>query len=531
MYGYQVNMYNTTLDWRPLQINSWLSTATINITNTDGTTCTWLKVSTINLNQAINNTRPTYIPEKDMVITLTLTYPASSSIASQTVYVYADENLSTTSRSANITVTSAEGLTNSQTITINVSQYGYQTMGTSVGLRSYSTSGTVNTGANTDYTLILENIEEATLNLTPGVAAGTEATVSMQWGFNQTIAEPTSGINSSYYFRNGFESTLGLVFSSGTDTMGSTLRTPYGRDSASSSSSPSVTITENTMNPIFNTYGARYCFEKNRDLHGDGQITNPNTKNVNEINWYLPSADDLNNMYIGMSALSRGLAGTYYLSSSETWGSTVFTNSVNFNYGLGYTYYKSSATQVRCVRRIYQTFAAGVQNSPYVESGTRNVNNNGFSSKVLHTSNVARPTPSTANSTISPRFQVGKSDCQLYGATGGTTMTWSQAAGWNTASDNGSTPILASPVTGCNAYTEVAGDIGTWRLPTQREMYMLIIMRKELVATGYTPMSGIYYWTSDAWSSTYGWLGSTTTYALVFAPKNYLYDARCIKDL
>lgn len=29
-------------------------------------------------------------------------------------------------------------------------------------------------------------------------------------------------------------------------------------------------------------------------------------------------------------------------------------------------------------------------------------------------------------------------------------MTWSQAAGWNTASDNESTPVLASPVTDCN---------------------------------------------------------------------------------
>lgn len=75
-FGYQVNMYNTTLDchadWRPLQINSWPGVATINIVNADGTACTWLHVSTIHLNQAVNNGRVTYNPATDMVSILAL---------------------------------------------------------------------------------------------------------------------------------------------------------------------------------------------------------------------------------------------------------------------------------------------------------------------------------------------------------------------------------------------------------------------------------------------------------------------------
>lgn len=67
-----------------------------------------------------------------------------------------------------------------------------------------------------------------------------------------------------------------------------------------------------------------------------------------------------------------------------------------------------------CVRRIYPTLAPCVQNSPYVESGTRNINNNGFASTILCTSHVSCPTPpSTVNNTIPPCFQVAKIDCQL----------------------------------------------------------------------------------------------------------------------
>lgn len=440
-YGYQVNVYNTTLDchpdWRPMQINSWPGTATINVYNSDGVTpCTWLRVSTINLNQAVNNARPTYNPSTDMVNMLTLTFPMNSpqAIASQMVYLYADENFSPNSRSAIVSITSTESLTNSQVITKPITQLGYQTMGTSVGFRTFTIAGNLNTGPGVDYTLIIENTEEASLNLTPGAAAGTEATTNMQWGFNLSIAEPTSGFSSDYYYRDGYEVSLGLVFASGGGALNSTLRPPYGRASAANSSTASVTITENAMNPIFNTYPARYCFEKNRDVDGDGKITNPNTQGFNEIIWYLPAADELYAMYVGQYALTNALTGSNYQVSSEVYGSSTSTNSMSYATGISGAINKSQAVNVRCVRRRNQTLPAGVRNSPYVESASRIINNSGYASSILRTANVARPVPmnsqnSTINNQLSPRFQVAKSDCLLNGSTGAATMTWSQANG------------------------------------------------------------------------------------------------------
>lgn len=547
-YGYQVNVFNTTLDnhadRRPLQIYSWPGKSTITITNTDGVTpCTWLHLSAIDLNQAVNNMRVTYNPATDMVSSMELIFPTTTpaAMASKMVYLYADENTAagtnTGKRTALVTVVSEAALTNSQTVTFNVSQYGYQTMGPSAGYRSVSTTGALNTGANSDYTLIVENIEEATLNLTPGATAGTEATTNMQWGFNQTIAQPAAGGSVDYYYRNGYESTLGLVFSSGGGALNSTLRPPYGRASASSSGVASVTITENVMNPIFNTYPARYCFEKNRDLDGDGQITNPNTQGVNEITWYLPAAEELYGMYVGQYGMTIPPTGANYQVSSEIYGSTNNTNSMSYSSGIGGQIGKSQAVSVRCVKKLYQTLPAGVKNSPYVETGTRIINNQGYASNIQRSTKVTRPTPvnsqnSTVNNALPPRFEVAKADAQLNGSSGGYIMTWAEANGWTTASNNsGATGTIASPATGCNAYTETAGDLGTWRTPTQREMYIIFFMRKELGADSFTALSAANYWTSSNIASNLGWYGVRGNSTLGFGGKTTQMNVRCIRDL
>lgn len=547
-YGYQVNVFNTTMDnhadRRPLQIFSWPGTSSLTITNTDGVTpCSWLRLSSIDLNQAVGNARVTYNPSTDMVSSMLLTFPTTTPavMASQMVYLYADENTAagtnTGKRSALLTVVSNEGLGNSQTVTITISQYGYQTMGPSAGFRTVTTTGALNTGTNSDYTLIVENIEEAALNLTPGAAAGTEATTNMQWGFNQMIAQPAAGASVDYYYRNGYESTLGLVFSSGGGAPNSTLRAPYGRASAASSGTASVTITENAMNPIFNTYPARYCFEKNRDLDGDGQITNPNTQNVDEITWYLPAAEELYGMYVGQYGFTNSPTGANYQVSSEIYGSTTNTNSMSYSSGIGGQIGKSQAVSVRCVKRLYQTLAAGVKNSPYVESGTRIINNQGYASNIQRSAKVSRPTPvnsqnSTINNALPPRFEVAKTDAQLNGSSGGYTMTWAQASGWTTASDNsGSAGVVASPATGCNAYTETSGDLGTWRVPTQREMYIIFFMRKELGADSFTGLGAANYWTSSQIASNLGWYGVRGNSTLGFGGKTTIMNVRCIRDL
>lgn len=541
--GYQVNLFSPAMDnhpdRRPIQINSWPGKSIITIYNTGGSTpCTWLHLSTIDLNKAVNNARPTYNPATDMVNSLTLTFPTTTpaTMTSQMAYLYADENTSTSPRTAYLVVQSIEGLTNSQEITIQVSQKGYQTMG-NVGFRSFTTSGAINPAD--DYIMVVENIEEATLNLTPGAVAGTEATTNMQWGFNLTVAEPTASAVSDYYYRNGYPNTLWLVMSNTTGGLGSTLRPPYGRLSAANASSASVTITENAMDPIFNTYPARYCFEKNRDLDGDGQITNPNTKGVDEISWYLPSAEELYAMYVGQYALPNYLTGANYQVSSEVYGSNNATNSMSYGTGISGSIGKSSAVSVRCVKKLYLTQPQATQNSPYVEASSRIINNTGYASTILRASNVARPVPmnsqnSTINNQLSPRFQVAKVDCLLNGASGASTMTWAQANGWTTVSDaSSSTGIVASPATGCQAYSEPGAAAGTWRLPTQREMYIILFMRKELVAgqDGYTNMAGGRYWAASNLGATLGWYGIIGNTTVGFGGKTSLFATRCIRDL
>lgn len=542
-YGYQVNLYNPTLDchpdWRPLQINSWPGKSEITIYNSDGVTpCTWLHLSTINLHQSVSNARVTYNPLTDMVNTLTLTFPDNSpaAITSQMVYLYADENLTTSSRSAIVSINSIEGLTNSQIITIPVTQKGYQTMG-NVGFRSYSTTGAVNT--NDDYILVVENIEETSLNLTPGAVAGSEALTNMQWGYNLTVSEPTANAVSDYYYRNGYPGTLWLVYGNTTGAAGSVLKPPFGRLSAANASTASVTITEDAMHPIFNTYPARYCFEKNRDLDGDGHITSLNSNNINEINWYLPSAEELYSTYVGQYALTTALTGANYHVSSEVYGSNNSTNSMSYGTGIGGPLGKSSAVSVRCVRRIYQTQPQATKNSPYNESSSRIVNNSGYNASALRSPSVACPVPihsynGTVNLKISPRFQVAKTDCLLNGSSGAATMTWAQANGWTTASDNSNnTGVIASPATGCQAYSETGAPAGTWRLPTQREMYTIFFLRKELLAgqDGYVAMAAPNYWAATTLGGTLGWYGVRGNSTLAFGGKTSNIAVRCIRDL
>lgn len=544
-YGYQVNLFNPTLDFhpdsRPIQIKSWPGTATVTVLESDQQTEAssgfWLQLSSLNLHQFVNNTRPVYSPATDMVPKLTgLTFTNQAAMSSQMVYLYAGENLTASARTAYVRITGTAALAGSQPITIKITQNGYQTMG-NVGFRSFNTNGTVNSAD--DYILAVERIEEAALNLTPGAAAGTEATTTMQWGYNLTVAEPTANAASDYYYRNGFQSSLWLVYRNTTGALGSALQPPFGRVSAASAGSASVTITENAMDPIFNTYPARYCFEKNRDLDGDGQITNPNTVGVNEINWYLPSADELYGTYVGQYALASYLTGANYQVSSEVYGSSTYTNSISYGTGISGAIAKSSAVNVRCVRRIYQSQPQTTPNSPYIMSGSRIIDNRGYSSSILRTSKVACPVPmnsynSTINNQISPQFQIAKTDCLLSGSTGAATMTWAQANGWTTSSDNsGSTGVVASPATGCQAYSESGYPAGTWRLPTQREMYTILFLRRELPAgqDGYVSMAASNYWTATNLGGTLGWYGIRSNSTVGFGAKTTLLSARCIRDL
>lgn len=549
--SFQVNVFNPKLDchpdWRPLQISSWGGTASIKVLESATATSAapagfWLQVSSINLNQFVNNgsgtyVRPTYNPSVDMLSEIdNIVFTNTSSISSKTNYLYASENLSATPRTAYIQVSE----TGTGPVVIEITQMGYQTMGT-VGMRPYTTTGGVTMSG--DYTVLVENTEESSLNLTPGAAAGTEGTTVMQWGYNLTTTEPTTTISQNYYGRNGLANTQKLVYGS-TSGLSSVLLPAFGRISASGAGSASVTISEQYKNPIFNTNAARYCFEKNRDLDGDGLISNPNTQGVNEVNWYLPATDELYQLFVGQYALANPLYGTgqTYISSTELYGSNNTVMGIFYQVGVSGSIGKSGSCNVRCIRKLPNANYATTPTSPYVEAGTSIVNNTQFNSAVLRGSTVGYPTPihtydGTINRQISPRFKVSKTSCALYGATGATTMTWAQANGWTTDSDVNSTAptVLASPATGCNAYSEPGYPAGTWRVPTQRELYILQTLRPELVmytsGSGYIDFVVNQYWTATTYNGNSGmFMGLYSNYIGISSNTIARY-VRCIHDL
>lgn len=348
--GFQASVLATTLDahydWRPLQLGAFAgSTLTVDIL--DGSTglppaspsTFWLKVSGKNLNQFVLSgstyVRPTYNPATEMLTSISgITFTNASQITYKNYYLYADEFMTEGgSRTALVKISSSAP--GSVPVVIPITQKGYQTMGT-VGLRRFDLLGTLLSGS---YQLAVENQEEATMTLTPGSSA--EATNTMQWGFNGIDMQGLlPSVVFDYYKRNGDEATYNLVVS---NSATGALRTPYGRTGT-------ATISEQIHNPIFNTYAARYCFEKNRDLNGDGVI------NGAEVKWYLPSLDELMLLYIGEPSLSQvageKISANSYQSSTESSLTTTDNLGLNFSQGMSGISPKPSALYVRCVRKL-----------------------------------------------------------------------------------------------------------------------------------------------------------------------------------
>lgn len=521
--NFQANVLNTTLDchydWRPLRLGALNSTLSIQILDALGLPATstfWLKVSSINLNQFVNNgsgtfIRPTYTPATDMKTQISgITFTNASQLTNKTYYLYADEYLvDGGSRSATVRVSNGLGTI----IDIPITQKGYQTMGM-VGLRKFSLLGAVLPIS--DYRLAVENVEESGLVLTPGAVVGTEKTYTMQWGFaDLDMQDILLTTVFDYYKRSGYENTYDLVYQPAT----SSLWPPYGRIGGG-------TISESIHNPIFNTYAARYCFEKNRDIDGDGKITG------SEVKWYLPSKEELILVYAGEPSLSQSstekLSGNPYYSSTEyEHGHTQATYS-RFDNGKSQAVNKKIDLYVRCVRAVTNTSTT----SPYVETLTQAVNNQGFKSSSLRTGMLTRPTPvhlhsDAVNKTVAPRFVVAKAD--VVG------VKWAEACGWTSKANTTSTGIVASPATGCQSYWEIGYPAGTWRVPTQRELYLLYLVRKEFVlgVSGLTDflVDGTLYWTSTSNSATEAWGVDFEKGSMGIQPKTAVGRVRCIRDL
>lgn len=342
--GFSAEVASPTLDahydFRPLKIGAYGGTSTVTILDENNNLTTssfWLKVSTKDITKFVNNgsgtyIRPTYSPMLDMVQTLPLIHSALSTMDVKMAYLYTDEYLVDGGiRTAKVRITNLQvnGVQLSP-ITITISQRGCLLAG-NVGLRAINSS---NTQTTTNYRLATEVIEEAKITITPGNLEN-ERTSTMQWGFSgSSMSSP-----SPYTIRNGYENTLAWVLS---DITTGALRTPYGRTGSS-------TISHQNYDPIYNTYAARYCFEKNRDLNGDGVIVG------NEIKWYLPSTEEQLLIFAGFNSWSTTISDRWTpnnIYSSSTTHSSGNHMATIYSTGVTGTTTVTNQNYVRCVRQI-----------------------------------------------------------------------------------------------------------------------------------------------------------------------------------
>lgn len=146
----------------------------------------------------------------------------------------------------------------------------------------------------------------------------------------------------------------------------------------------------------------------------------------------------------------------------------------------------------------------------------------------------------SVNDYISRKFEVSRENISSSGGeSSSATMSWAVAMGYDTDENANSRQnhYISSPKTGCAAYKGTENnekEEGLWRLPTQKELILLIMINKKLLnkldETG-------YYWTSTEVNTTDVEKGRA--WAILFDggyisrsnEKNSTRFVRCIKDL
>lgn len=177
------------------------------------------------------------------------TYNMSSDLEHLRLYVYARENVSTSSRTAVLKITHTPPSDNSGIVVNPVSRY-----------YTYTQAGLIEVNG-----LYVESYEEYGMDIDPSSDELTSAQ-GLQWGW--ALIKSGNSVTKAYDFtsnntsNNGLQNTKNIIAS---ENDGNAFD---GVD----------------INSLYNNYAARYCYNKNkRDIDG----------NIIEEKWYLPSIDEL----------------------------------------------------------------------------------------------------------------------------------------------------------------------------------------------------------------------------------------------
>lgn len=217
-------------------------------------------------------------------------------------YIHFDENIVTSGppRTAEVFVTRTDGST--MLVAITQRNLSGQVLGYGGGVKdAYGYTREV----------AVESIEEFNTRVYDDTSIGS-VQEGMQWGFNNKITGASSKVS-------GLAGTIALVKRTDSGITG-----PY---------------------TIYNNYPARYCFDKNRDVNGNGVIDD------DEVVWYMPSINQLMLVWIAHTAVTYPFNGTSrYWSGTESFGdSSIFLYFENAKMSV---VTKQFIYRARCVREI-----------------------------------------------------------------------------------------------------------------------------------------------------------------------------------
>lgn len=309
----------------------------------------------------------------------------------------------------------------------------------------------------------------------------------------------------------------------------------------------------------YNTYAARYCYDRNRDENGNGEIDD------NELKWYLPSSTELLGYFATMDE-ARQFSSNSCFSSFARFSSVQYSiYNMYGNDGKFAEIYDRTST-ARCVRSVAKdeipvavaaspvayayTSASGAKYAAINASAlprksiARSLDTAFYKNDILlfgYTSNGQNAPPildengvqvktrrvkrykitngpaktyspnlnCSSNFIISPRDVSPRGrDTPVVGES--MTMNWATANGYLATANTVDIAIDASATDrGCAYYLGVDGtdNIGDWRIPTQREWAVILAMESALIETsGVTDFKqladGRSYWTSaENWAS------------------------------
>ena len=427
-----------------------------------------------------------------------------------------------------------------------------------------------------------DRIIESELDYTP-TAQVTSSKVPFGY-YNAGNLAATVGYRTLNYF-NGKEATRDMAenprnvtVNTGLNNVKQTLHHPDGR----------LVLNQYTY---YNTYAARYCYDRNRDENGNGII------DPEEMKWYLPSVYQALAMNLFTEENSFNM---YWTASESSQSSSASTYTVG---GLEIDSKGRNLTSmyVRCVREFPvkqvntpKTYVytdergntyAGIDSrkalrrvedrstnsnfyvrvglyeyTPTGEATTPVLDDDGNPVSVLrtrrHNSMSAINGVASVNANASSNFIISPMDVYDDGTTtaekgGNHNMYWATAQGYLATANttNPDIPASATPK-GCPMYRGKDGQDapGTWRVPTGREMGLIIIylnsIEKELAArTGFVPYktgdsysaSGGSYWGATE-NGTSGWSmvpaqDSKTIRLLYLMDKKFRFALRCIRDI